>query len=60
MVKRVTTNGMMMSYRSNLMRSYQKLGHVSEQVTTQRRFNSYAESPAKASQSSSVRYRHSR
>ncbi len=55
MVKRVTTNGMMMSYRSNLMRSYQKLGHVSEQVTTQRRFNSYAESPAKASQAFQLR-----
>lgn len=55
MVKRVTTNGMMMSYKSNLMRSYKMLGKVSEQVTTQRKFNSYAENPARASQAFQLR-----
>lgn len=55
MVRRVTTNGMMMSYKSNLMRSYNMLGKVSEQVTTQRKFNSYAENPAKASQAFQLR-----
>lgn len=55
MVRRVTTNGMMMSYKSNLMNSYKTLGQISEKVTTQRNFNSYAESPAKASQAFQLR-----
>lgn len=55
MVRRVTTNGMMMSYKSNLMSSYKKLGQISEKMTTQRNFNSYAESPAKASQAFQLR-----
>ena len=40
MVRRVTTNGMMMSYKANLMSSYKMLGQISEKVTTQRNFNS--------------------
>ena len=55
MVRRVTTNGMMMSYKANLMSSYKMLGQISEKVTTQRNFNSYAESPAKASQAFQLR-----
>ena len=55
MVRRVTTNGMMMNYKSNLMNSYKKLGEISEKVTTQRNFNSYAESPSKASQAFQLR-----
>lgn len=55
MVRRVTTNGMMMSYKSNLMNSYKALGQISEKVTTQRNFNSYAENPAKASQAFQLR-----
>lgn len=55
MVRRVTTNGMMMNYKSNLMNSYKTLGQISEKVTTQRNFNSYAENPAKASQAFQLR-----
>lgn len=55
MVRRITTNGMMQSYRSNLMRSYNTLASVSEKVTTQRQFNSYAESPARAGQAFQLR-----
>ncbi len=55
MVRRITTNGMMQSYKSNLMRSYNTLASVSEKVTTQRNFNSYAESPSKASQAFQLR-----
>lgn len=55
MVRRITTNGMMMSYKSNLMRSYNNLASVTEKVTTHRQFNSYAESPSKASQAFQLR-----
>lgn len=55
MVRRITTNGMMMSYKSNLMRSYNNLAGVTEKVTTHRQFNSYAESPSKASQAFQLR-----
>lgn len=55
MVRRITTNGMMMSYKSNLMRSYNNLAGVIEKVTTHRQFNSYAESPSKASQAFQLR-----
>lgn len=55
MVRRITTNGMMMSYKSNLMRSYNNLANISQKVTTQRQFNSYAEDPAKASQAFQLR-----
>lgn len=55
MVRRITTNGMMQSYKSNLMRSYNNLANITQKVTTQRQFNSYAESPAKASQAFQLR-----
>lgn len=55
MVRRITTNGMMMSYKSNLMNSYNNLAGVTEKVTTHRQFNSYAESPSKASQAFQLR-----
>ncbi|WP_322172764.1 hypothetical protein [Acutalibacter caecimuris] len=55
MVRRITTNGMMQSYKYNLMKSYNNLAGITEKVTTQRNFNSYAESPAKASQAFQLR-----
>ena len=55
MIHRITTNGMMNSYKANLMQSYNTLANVSEKVTTQRNFNSYAEDPAKASQAFQLR-----
>ena len=55
MVRRITTNGIMMSYKSNLMHSYNNLAGVTEKVTTHRQFNSYAESPSKASQAFQLR-----
>lgn len=55
MVRRITTNGMMMSYKSNLMRSYNNLAGVIEKVITHRQFNSYAENPSKASQAFQLR-----
>lgn len=55
MIQRITTNGMMTKYKTNLMKSYNTLGHVSEQVTTERKFNSYAESPTKAAQAFQLR-----
>ena len=55
MVRRITTNGMMMSYKSNLMCSYNNLAGVTEKVTTHRQFNSYAENPSKASQAFQLR-----
>ena len=55
MVRRITTNGMMRSYKTNLMRSYNNLAGITEKVTTQRNFNSYAESPSKANQAFQLR-----
>lgn len=55
MIRRITTNGMMRSYKANLMKSYNTLANVSEKVTTQRNFNSYAENPTKASQAFQLR-----
>lgn len=55
MVRRITTNGMMRSYKANLMKSYNTLANVIEKVTTQRNFNSYAENPTKASQAFQLR-----
>lgn len=52
---RITTNGTLHSYKSNLMRSYKKLTDANEKVLTQRNFNSYAEDPAAASQAFSLR-----
>ena len=55
MVHRITTNGMMTKYKTNLMKSYNNLANVSEKVTTERKFNSYAESPTKAAQAFQLR-----
>lgn len=55
MVQRITTNGMMTKYKTNLMKSYNNLANVSERVTTERKFNSYAESPTKAAQAFQLR-----
>lgn len=55
MVHRITTNGMMTKYKTNLMKSYNNLANVSEKFTTERKFNSYAESPTKAAQAFQLR-----
>lgn len=55
MIHRITTNGMMNSYKFNLMKSYNSLASASEKVTTERKFNSYAEDPTKASQAFQLR-----
>lgn len=55
MVQRITTNRMMTKYKSNLMKSYNNLAKYSERVTTERNFNSYAESPTKAAQAFQLR-----
>lgn len=52
---RVTTNGALYAYKSNLMRSRNKLNSATEQVLTNRNFNSYAEDPASASQAFQLR-----
>ncbi|MEA4933401.1 MAG: flagellin [Lawsonibacter sp.] len=52
---RVTTNGTLYAYKSNLMRSRTKLNSASEKVLTNRNFNSYAEDPASASQAFQLR-----
>lgn len=55
MIQRITTNGMMTRYKTNLMKSYNNLANVSEKVTTERNFNSYAESPTRAAQAFQLR-----
>ena len=52
---RITTNGSMRLYKSNLMKSYNKLTSAGEKVMTNRKFNSYAEDPASASQAFQMR-----
>ena len=47
---RITTNGMFRGYRSNLMKNNKKLHDTITDVQTQRKFNTYAEDPAAASQ----------
>lgn len=47
---RITTNMMMNSYRYNLQGSTKKLSDARDMVLTQRKFNSYAEDPAAATQ----------
>lgn len=56
MVRRVTTGGLMKSYKSGLQRSYRHLASATEKVTTERNFNSYAENPAKASLAFQLRH----
>ncbi len=55
MIQRITTNGMMTKYKTNLMKSYNSLATASERVTTERKFNSYSESPTKAAQAFQLR-----
>lgn len=45
---RLTTNGMLRGYRSNLQKSYKTLGMASERVQTGRNFLTYAEDPSSA------------
>ena len=52
---RVTTNGTMRLYKSNLMRSYKSLGDAMTKVQTHRTFNAYAEDPAAASEAFRLR-----
>ncbi len=52
---RITTNGVMRSYRANLNKSYKKLSDSMTQVQTHRQFNSYAEDPAAASRAFQLR-----
>ena len=47
---RITTNMMMNSYRYNLQGATKKLSDSRDMVLTQRKFNSYAEDPAAATQ----------
>ncbi len=52
---RITTNGVLHSYRSQLHKSYKKLYDSMTSVSTHRRFNSYAEDPAAASRAFQLR-----
>lgn len=52
---RVTTTGMLKSYRSNLSTSFQNLNNAQNTVLTQRYFNSYAEDPSGATQAFKLR-----
>ena len=55
---RLTTNGMLYSYRANLQQSYNTLANASNKVQTGRNFNSYAEDPAAASRAFQLRREH--
>jgi len=55
MVRRVTTNGTMYSYKSTLQRTYRGLNKASDRVITNRQFNSYSEDPAAATKAFQLR-----
>ncbi len=55
MYYRITTNGTMRNYRSDLMRSRGRLNDAMEKVLTHRQFNSFAEDPAAASRAFQLR-----
>ncbi len=55
MISRITSNAMMKNYKSNLMKSTNVLYNSMTQVMTQRKFNSYAEDPAAATQAFQLR-----
>ncbi len=55
MLTRVTTNGTLRTYKSDLMRNTNTLNKTREKVLTQRNFNSYAEDPAGATLSFKLR-----
>lgn len=52
---RITTNGVMRTYRSNLYKSQRKLYDSMVRVETHRQFNSYAEDPARAARAFQTR-----
>lgn len=52
---RITTNGVMRTYRSNLYKSQKKLYDSMVRVETHRQFNSYAEDPARAARAFQTR-----
>ncbi len=52
---RITTNGVLRNYRSNLYKSYDRLNTSMERVQTERKFNSYAEDPIAASRGFQLR-----
>lgn len=52
---RITTNMSLNTYRFNLQNSTKKLSDARDQVLTQRKFNSYAEDPASATQAFRLR-----
>ena len=55
MVRRITTNGTMYSYKSTLQRTYRGLADASNKMMTNRRFNSYSEDPAATSRAFQLR-----
>lgn len=55
MISRITSNAMMKNYKSNLMKSTNVLYNSMTQVMTRRKFNSYAEDPAAATQAFQLR-----
>lgn len=57
---RITTNGTLRSYKSNLLRSSTNLASARDRVLTQRNFTSYAEDPAAATQAFKLRRSFSR
>lgn len=52
---RITTSGILRSYKSNLMHSSNQLNTTRTKVLTQRNFNSFAEDPAAATQAFKLR-----
>jgi len=57
---RITTNGTLLSYKSNLMRTSNQLNSSRDKVLTKRNFSSYAQDPAAATQAFKLRRMHSR
>lgn len=55
MMTRVTTNGVLKGYRTNLMKSSNVLNKARNTVLSQRNFNSYAEDPSSATQAFRLR-----
>ena len=55
MVRRVTTNGTIYSYKSTLQRTYRGLNHAIDKVITNRQFTSYSEDPAAATKAFQLR-----
>ena len=52
---RITTNGMLRNYQSNLYKNTHKVYNAMEKVQTGRKFNSYAEDPVNASKAFRLR-----